>query len=44
MYRDWSTRAVWASNTYGGGGSTVDINKFGVVYVGTTAITGPCTQ
>ncbi|MGW6413852.1 hypothetical protein [Streptomyces sp. NPDC055055] len=46
MYPDWSTRAVWHSNTYGGGGSTVDINKFGVLYVGTTQISSQaaCTS
>ncbi|MFH9723212.1 hypothetical protein ACH4M4_09595 [Streptomyces sp. NPDC017254] len=38
MYPRWSNTAVWHSNTYGGGGSTVDINKFGVLYVGTTQI------
>ncbi|WP_051943003.1 hypothetical protein [Streptacidiphilus rugosus] len=43
MYPDWSTKAVWSSNTYNGGGSTVDINKFGVIYVGTTPITGMCS-
>ncbi|MFE2164053.1 hypothetical protein ACFXB3_03120 [Streptomyces sp. NPDC059447] len=42
MYPDWSTRAVWSSGTYGGAGSSVDINKFGVLYVGTTPISSNC--
>jgi hypothetical protein len=37
-----SGHAVWASNTQWGGGTTVDINRFGVVYVGTTPITTTC--
>lgn len=41
LYTD-SGRAVWASNTQWGGGSTVDINWRGIVYVGTTPITGAC--
>ncbi|MFF2468733.1 hypothetical protein [Streptomyces mirabilis] len=33
---------VWASNTQGGGGSTVDMNSNGVLYVGTKAINNGC--
>ncbi|GAA1992985.1 hypothetical protein [Catenulispora subtropica] len=32
----------WASNTQGGGGSTVDMNSLGVLYVGTTPINNGC--
>jgi hypothetical protein len=35
--------AVWSSGTAGRSGSTVDINSAGRVYVGNTAITGPCS-
>ncbi len=35
-----SGHAAWASNTQWGGGTTVDINKYGVLYVGTTSIAG----
>jgi hypothetical protein len=41
VYRD-SGGAVWASNTVGGGGSFVNINSSGVIYVGNTAISGSC--
>ncbi|MFE1547835.1 hypothetical protein [Streptomyces sp. NPDC058718] len=46
MYPQWSTRAVWHSNTYLGAGTTVDINGFGVLYVGTTQISSQaaCTS
>lgn len=44
MYPDWSTRAVWSSNTYNGAGSTVDMNKFGVLYVGTTQVGNQCPR
>ncbi|MEZ0090988.1 hypothetical protein [Streptacidiphilus sp. EB129] len=33
---------VWASNTQWGAGSTVNINPYGRVYVGTTPITTTC--
>ncbi|MDQ0934664.1 hypothetical protein [Streptomyces turgidiscabies] len=33
---------VWASNTKGGGGSTVDMDPNGVLYVGTKAINKGC--
>ncbi|MFF3404999.1 hypothetical protein ACFYW8_02005 [Streptomyces sp. NPDC002742] len=33
---------VWASNTKGGGGSTVDMNSNGVLHVGTKAINNGC--
>ncbi|MER5202550.1 hypothetical protein [Streptomyces sp. NPDC002825] len=42
VYPQWSTRAVWSSNSQWGSGSTVDINGSGVVYVGTKPITGSC--
>jgi hypothetical protein len=35
--------AIWASNTAGGAGETVDMNANGRLYVGKTPITGNCT-
>ncbi|MGW3498581.1 hypothetical protein [Streptomyces sp. NPDC001020] len=37
-----SGKAVWASNTVGGSGQTVDMNDIGVLYVGNKAINGGC--
>ncbi|GAA2064767.1 hypothetical protein GCM10009839_90400 [Catenulispora yoronensis] len=37
-----SGRAVWASDSQWGAGSTVDINWRGIVYVGVKPITGTC--
>jgi hypothetical protein len=34
--------ALWASNTVGRSGQTVDMNSQGVLYVGNTPKTGPC--
>ncbi|MFI2206085.1 hypothetical protein ACH47Z_36035 [Streptomyces sp. NPDC020192] len=41
VYTDSGT-PVWASNTQWGSGSSVDINSQGVIYVGTTPISGSC--
>lgn len=41
---DYSYRAVWASNTVGVSGSTVDINYNGQLWVGNRAITGNCSS
>lgn len=40
VYNEWG--AIWASNTVGHAGETVDMNWQGVLYVGYTPITGPC--
>lgn len=34
--------ALWGSNTYGGSGTTVDINASGRLYVGNTPISSAC--
>ncbi|MBW5481029.1 hypothetical protein [Streptomyces bambusae] len=41
VYTPWG-QAVWASNTMGLPGETVDINSSGVTYVGHTPISGAC--
>lgn len=41
VYTAWG-KAVWASNTVGGSGQTVDMNANGVLYVGTRAINNGC--
>jgi hypothetical protein len=38
-----SMRPVWASNTAGTGGTNTNINDFGQVWVGVTALTGFCS-
>ncbi|MCB5180899.1 hypothetical protein [Streptomyces antimicrobicus] len=41
VYTPWN-QALWASNTMGLAGETVDINRSGVTYVGHTPISGAC--
>lgn len=41
IYDSWD-RPLWASNTVGSSGSTVDMNKWGQLWVGYTAISNYC--